>query len=198
MMSRETAGVCLLAALEAVGVREGRIQLPAIWDALATWLEDPVADVEPRHDRRFFYLSHAPAAIDPDRETVFAGAPPTAIAGLDLVCIEVGREFSRRIGPDSTRLRGSAGLTLWYEAGPAWDPLRETPDWIELGVSTCNYDWSADGRQPTWLTSQIKRSPVFDIASSESACAMTIEFNDENADGPEDVVIVAARPTGGS
>jgi hypothetical protein len=127
MMTRKTAGLCLRAALEAAGARE--------------------AD-----DRRFFSLSHAPAAVDPTRETVFAGEPPTAIAGRD----------------------GSVALTLWYAAGPAWEPLRETADWIELGVSTCNYDWSADGRDPTWLTSKLERSPVFRIASSERALAMTV------------------------
>jgi hypothetical protein len=196
MMTRETAGPCLLAALEAAGVRRGRIELPAIWKALAAWLHGPVGDVEPPDDRRFFYLSFAPAGVDPTGHT-FAGEPPTAIAGRDLICIEFGREFVRRTGPHSTRLLGSAGLALWYEAGPAWDPLRETPEWIELGVSTCHYDWSADGRRPTSLTSKLERSPVFDIASSERARVMTLWFRDENANGP-DVVIVASRPTSDS
>jgi hypothetical protein len=140
MMTRATAGPCLLSALEAAGVREGRIRLPAVWDALAAWLHDPVADVEPANDRRFFYLSSAPAAIDRRRETVFAGEPPPAIAGLDLICIEFGREFVRRTGPNSARALGSTAVTLWYEARPPWEPLRATPEWIELGVSTCHYD----------------------------------------------------------
>lgn len=197
-MTRETAGPCLRAALQAAGVREGRIQLRVFWDALAAWLHDPVAEVEPTDDRRFFYLSSAPAAVDPTIDTVFAGEPPTTLAGRDLICLEFGREFSRRTGPHSRRRLGGAGLTLWYDAGLAWDPLRETPEWIELGVSTCNYDWSADGRRPTSLTSKIARSPVFNIASSERARAMIMWSNDANANGPEDVVIVASRPTSGS
>ena len=188
----------MLSALEAAGICQGRIQLPAIWDALAAWLHDPVADVEPANDRRFFYLSHAPAGIDPIREAVFAGEPPRAIAGVGLICIEFGREFVCRTGPNARRGLGRAALTLWYEAGPAWEPLRETPEWIELGVSTCNYDWSADGRNPTWLTSELERSPVFEIASSERALAITVGFSDEHARGPDDVVIVASRRPSGS
>jgi hypothetical protein len=47
------------------------------------------------------------------------------------------------------------------------------------------------------LTSELERSPVFKIASSKHALAMTVGFRDGNADGPDDVVIVASRPTSG-
>jgi hypothetical protein len=144
MMTRGTAGASLFAALDAVGVREGRVQLPAIWGALTSWWVEPVADVAPSDDRRFFYLSQAPAGVDSFHDTVFAGQPPSAIAALNLICLEFSRDFVRRSSPRHLTGLGGAGITLWYQSAPIWDSLRATPEWIDLGISTPSYDWSAD------------------------------------------------------
>jgi hypothetical protein len=190
MMTRGTAGPRLFAALDAVGVREGRVQLRTIWDALCSWWVEPLAEVAPSDDRRCFYLSQAPAGVDP-KETVFAGAPPSAIASLDLVCLEFSRDFVQRTGPHSATGLGGAGVTLWYRFTPIWDSLRATPEWIDLGISTPSYDWSTAGRDAAWLIEQIERAPVFAIASAEPALALTMGYSNERADGPDDVVVVA-------
>lgn len=84
-MRRETARRELLESLDRVGIRSGGIDLPVIWPVVASWWRVPVSDVAPEDDERAFYLSLAPAAADRTTTTVFASAPPSVIAGIDLV-----------------------------------------------------------------------------------------------------------------
>jgi hypothetical protein len=138
------------------------------------------------------YMSSAPAVLERAGSS-FAGEPPSAITGADLVCIELGRRFDRRVSAtDTVGLRG-AWVTLWYGAGPAWEPMRERPDWIDSGVSTPNFDWAADGRDPASLTTALERSPIFEIASRERVLALTIAWRDGNADGPDELVVLRPR-----
>jgi hypothetical protein len=169
------------------------VQLPAIWDALTSWWLEPVSDVVPSGDRRFFYLSQAPADVDAATTSVFAGRPPAAIAALDLVCLEFSRDFVRWTRPNHGVGLGGAAVALWYESTPVWESLRTTPDWIDLGLPTPNYDWATDGRDPARLIAQIEQAPVFTIASTEPALTLTMGYADEHGDGPDEVVSIASR-----
>jgi hypothetical protein len=106
LMRRETAAKALLTGLERVGLRSGRVDLPTVWPVVADWWRMPVTDVAPENDLCECLLSLAPAVHHPNA-TIFAGSPPREIAGQDLMSLE----FSR----------GRAGLSVWYQAGRAWN-----------------------------------------------------------------------------
>jgi hypothetical protein len=175
----------LLAALDQVGFRSERIDLPAIWPAIASWWRAPAGDVADEDDRRTFYMALRPAAVPSGSS--FAGDPPTAIAGVDLVCLEFVRQLVTRM--DATAMVGtgdSAAVTLWYRADPSWERLRRSSSWIELGPSTPSLDWVACGRNVEWLIFAIEQSAVFDVASGQRALALEIA-----GDGAENLVVLA-------
>jgi hypothetical protein len=186
-MRRETAGRELLESLDRVGIRSGGIDLPVIWPVVASWWRVPVSDVAPEDDERAFYLSLAPAAADRTTTTVFAGEPPSAIAGIDLVEINFERQFSQRVDAITTEgLDGGAAVSLWYAAVPEWERLRDDPAWIDMGISTPHFDSSADGRHVERLIADLQRSAVFEIASRKRALALV--FTDSES---EDIVLLA-------
>jgi hypothetical protein len=141
----------LLAALDPLGFRAGRIDLPTLWPAVKSWLllPGPVA--------RDFLLMSAPG----DGTFSMAGEPPPPIAGRDLICIEFGR------GDDT-------GLVLWYADGPVWKPLAEEEGWIDLGPETVHIDGHAEGEHiptfPTWIESLL----AFQIACDQPPLAAVI------------------------
>jgi hypothetical protein len=169
MATRATARQQLLAALDPLGFRDGRIDLPLLWPAVKAWLLEPATDVQADGDERSFYLSRAPG----DGTDAFAGAPPPAIAGQDLVCIDVGRTFNVRDGIRSFQ-QGDIGLVLWYPDGPVWDPLAAEDGWIEAGPGTPHIDAFTRGDDPASLTSYIEHSLAFTIASRQHPLAAEI------------------------
>jgi hypothetical protein len=186
-MQRETAGRELLESLDRVGIRSRGIDLPVIWPVVASWWRTPVSDVAPEDDERAFYLSLAPAAVDRTTTTVFAGEPPSVIAGIALVSIEFVRQFSERLDAITTHgLDGDAAVSLWYAAVPEWERLRDDPHWIDMGISTPHFDSSADGRHIEWLIADLQQSAVFEIASRMRALALVFA-----SDESEDIVIPA-------
>jgi hypothetical protein len=189
-MTRRHVGPALLDALEAAGVAAGNLHFLAIWGQLAGWLQEPAVDVEPAEDCQDFYLSQTPATVD-DADTPFSGESPVEIAGQDLICVEFGRRFARRVGPFSTVGLGGATVTLWYLGGPAWRSLRETPEWIDMGPATCNYDWSTTAETPDVLVRALEPAPVLAICSAQSPLALTASYTDENANGPDPLVVIA-------
>ena len=128
-MTRGTVERELLAALDQVGFRSEPIDLPAIWPAIASWWRAPAGDVADEDDRRTFYMALRPAAVPSGSS--FAGDPPSAIAGVDLVCLEFVRQLVTRM--DATAMVGtgdSAAVTLWYRAHPSWERLRRSSSWV--------------------------------------------------------------------
>src|SRR5579884_720602 len=98
-MTRDSSASELLAALDRLGLRSGRIDLADIWPALAAWWSTPVTDLAESEDEEFaFLLSLAPARYE-ERATIFAGRPPAAIAGRELVCLDFERRFHERLDP---------------------------------------------------------------------------------------------------
>jgi hypothetical protein len=181
MTTRATARQQLLDALDPLGFRDGRIDLPLLWPAVKAWLLDPATDVEPNGDERTFYLSNAPA----DDILSFAGTPPAAVSGRDLICIELGREFHMRDGNRSLRL-GGAGLVLWYADGPAWEPLAAERGWIDAGPTTPHIDAFAHGDDTPRLTRFVEDSLAFTVASQQPALVAEI------TDGVVDNLVVLA------
>lgn len=160
--------------------------MPVIWPALAEWCRTPVDDVAPEDDERSFLLSVAPARAEPNA-SVFAGEPPSAIAGVELVCLEFERTFKRITETgDRERLDGGAAVVLWYEWGPAWDDLRGRSDWNGLGPSTPEIDEFADGRRVESLIEFIETaSGVLELAAHEPARALVLVGDD-----PPDLVVL--------
>jgi hypothetical protein len=161
-MVRETATRELVARLDRVGFRSGRAGLTEVWPAVADWWRTPLADAAPEDDRLVCLLSQAPARAEAGAGA-FAGSPPPEIAGRDLMCLEFGREFG-----------GDAGVTLWYEAGPAWEPLTRTSWWIAEGPSTPHLDAFGDGQDPARLIAWLEASGVLQVASSLPALAVVV------------------------
>ncbi len=128
----------------------------------------------------------APASPEPD-EGVFAGEPPDAVAGRDLVCVELARQFKRRIDPGRTQGLGGVGLTLWYAAGAAWAPARATEGWIEWGAHTSNLDWSSTGQDVAGFASALERSPAFRVAAAQRALALTVGTGE-----PDDLLVLGS------
>jgi hypothetical protein len=181
------AGTELLAGLDRVAVRCGRLDLATIWPVVAAWWRTPVDDVAAENDRHECLLSRAPAAHDP-HANVFAGTPPEEVTGQDLMCLEFGRQFVRRTSPIATvGLDGGAGLSLWYANNQDWDVLRQSPGWIEMGDSTPNVDALGDGSDPERLIAWLEASALFEVALSQPTLALV--FVD---DGPDDLVIAAS------
>ena len=186
MITHATARSDLVAMLDPLGFRSGRIDLPAIWPAIAAWMRLSAADVAPAGDERTFYLSRAPVGA----EGTFAGAPPAQIAAVDLICIELGRDFSS-VQPGRRERLGSVGVTLWYADGEPWEALPGMPGWIDLGPSTPNVDAFARGDDVEWFTEWISASPVLAVASHEAALAAAL------SDGVSDPLIVVADTRSG-
>ncbi len=157
-----------------------------IWPILAAWWRTSVDGVAAEQDERTFLLSVAPARAEPNA-TVFAGAPPSAIAGGELVCLEFERSFHRMTGPAGrVGLDGGASLVLWYDWGSAWEDLRRRSDWNGLGVSTPEIDAFADGRRVESLIDFIEtRSGVLELAAEEPARALVLVGDD-----PPDLVVL--------
>ena len=187
-MRRETAAKALLTGLERVGLRSGRVDLPTVWPVVADWWRTPVTDVAPENDLRECLLSLAPAVHDPNA-TIFAGSPAREVAGQELMSLEFSRAFVRRTGPNATvGLDGGAGLSVWYQAGPARERLRHSPEWIDMGPSTPNFDASGDGRATERLITALETSAMFEVALALPTLALV--FVD---DGADDLVIPARR-----
>lgn len=181
MTTRVSARSDLLALLDPLGFRSGRIDLPAIWPAVAARMCRPASDVAAEGDERTFHLSRAPAGA----EDTFAGAPPDPIAAVDLICLELGRTFST-VQPVRRHQLGSVGVTLWYADGEPWEGLRGMPGWIDTGASTPNVDAFARGDDVEWFTTWIRASPVFAVASREAALAAAL------SDSASDPLVVVA------
>lgn len=141
-------------------------------------MQQRASDVAPDGDERSFYLSRVPRDITPT-QSVFAGSAPQAIAALDLVCLEFGRDFNIIDNGRSNQL-GSVGVTLWYSDDQPWEVLSQMPDWIEAGPSTPHLDSFALGNDAGRLTNWIETSPVFEVASRQTALAA--ELFDSNHD----------------
>ena len=187
-MRREGAAKELLRALDRVGVRSGRLDFAAVWREVAAWWRTPISDVAPENDRHECLLSLAPAASHP-HANIFAGTPPHAIVGQDLMCLEFGREFVRRTSPTATAtLDGGAGLALWYAHNQDWEGLRRSPGWIEMGPSTPNIDASGSGSDPERLIAWLEASALFEVASRQQT--LSLVFAD---DSPDDLVFPASN-----
>jgi hypothetical protein len=177
----------LRSALESLGVREGQIELPILWPAIARWWSTPIEDLGPNEeDNLAFLLSLSPARRD-EHDTVFAGAPPRTLAGRELVCLEFERSFSVRLGPTRSRvIGGGGGLAFWYEYGPSWRSLRERASWIELGYSTPQLDASSFGSDAESLIRYVEQESGVLSAATERALAF--EFGGRDDD--EELVVV--------
>jgi hypothetical protein len=167
-----------MAALRSAGACARRIELPVIWPVLATWWRTPVDDVAAEEDERTFLLSVAPARVETNA-TVFAGAPPSAIAGMELVCVEFERRFHLTRADGRVGLDGGASLVLWYDWGPAWEDLRARSDWNGLGVSTPEIDAFADGCRVESLIDFVEtRSGVVELTAQQPARALVLVGDD--------------------
>jgi hypothetical protein len=174
-MTRDTSAGELVAAL----ARLGRIDLADVWPVLKAWWSTPVTDLAASEEEDFmFLLSLAPARYDP-RETIFAGQPPPAIAGRELVCLDFVRQFKERLDPiRSMGISGGAAVTLWYGYDRAWRELRERSDWIEMGASTPQLDAFARG-DPAPLIQYVEAdSGVLEAAARQRALAL-VAFDGE-------------------
>jgi hypothetical protein len=162
----------LVAALERVGIRSGRIDMPASWPALKSWWRAPLSDWSPDDEQRLFYLALRPA-VARQTGTVFAGMPPSVIADGDLVCLDFERKSVRR-SERAIVVEQAVALCLWCPAHAAWEQLRLEAGWIDLGPSTPSLDWFAEGRHSDELVSAFERSAVFEIASRQRPLALEV------------------------
>lgn len=171
-MTREGAEGELLLDLERAGLRSRRPQLSWIWPVIRAWWIRPVADVALENDERNFYVSFAPAA--PKEETVFAGEPPEALAGKNLISVEFGREFSRQINRISREgLKGGAGVTLWYAATAVWKQVEPSDSAFHSDPSTPMIDSYCDGRHVASFTARLEASVPCHIATTERVLALS-------------------------
>jgi hypothetical protein len=175
-MTRDSSLGELLIALDRLGVQAGRIDLGDVWPTLAAWWSTPVTDLAGSQEEEFAcLLSLAPERYS-DGATVFAGRPPAAIAGRELVRLDFEREFHERV--DDVRrvgISGGAGVSLWYGYDVAWQRLRERSDWIEMGAGTPQIDEFSDGRDPGKLTRYVEEeSGLLDAAAEHRALALSV------------------------
>lgn len=121
------------------------------------------------------------------KEPVFAGGPPEPIAGRELVCLELGREFCERTGPNSrTGIGGGAGVVFWYAYNTNWQRLRERSDWIEMGFGTPQIDESNLSRSRAELIDYIDgESGVLETAAQQPALALVV------GDAGDDLLCIA-------
>jgi hypothetical protein len=190
-MTRDSSTSKLLAALDRLGVRSGRIDLPDVWPTLAAWWSTPVTDLAESQEEEFaFLLSLAPASYE-EGATIFAGRPPAAIVGRELVRLDFEREFKERV--DDVRrvgISGGAGVSFWYGYGDAWKRLRERSDWIEMGISTPHIDACSDGRNLSTLVRFVEEtSGVLDAAAEDGALALVMV----DGDGDERLLVVGHK-----
>jgi len=175
-----------LDGLASAGTLAGAIDLPLVWPILSAWWRIPVVGVAPEDDEFEFLLSIAPAGAIRGKG-LFADEPPPAIAGVDLVQIDFGREFVHRTGPGSSiGLPGGVAVTLWYAVGPAWAKVPEqTDEWIDLGLSTPHIDDHSHGGRLSGYMERLERSAAFQTAWRERARALRLAFDDR-----DDVLVV--------
>jgi hypothetical protein len=190
-MTRASSVRELLIALHRFGVPAGRIDLADVWPTLAAWWSTPVTDLTGSQEEDFaFLLSLAPAIYD-DRAVIFAGRPPAAIAGRELVRLDFEREFHERVdGIVRVGISGGAGVSFWYDYDAAWERLRERSDWIEMGISTPQIDAFTDGRDPGTLIRYVEdASGVLGAAAEHRALALVIV----DSDGDEQLHVIGDR-----
>ncbi|HWI22377.1 MAG TPA: hypothetical protein VNT22_07160 [Baekduia sp.] len=175
-MTRDSSGAVFLGVLDRLGVRGGRIDLPDVWPILAAWWSTPVSDLAfDEQEELEFLLSLAPATKDVG-VSVFAGCPPDAIAGRELVCLEFSRGFHKVLAPNHlSGISGGAHLTFWYAYDAPWQRLRECSSWIEMGLGTPQLDASSRFSDPPTLIRYIgDESGVLDAAAEQPALALCV------------------------
>jgi hypothetical protein len=191
-MTRDSSASALLDALDRLGVRAGRIDLPELWPTVAAWWSTPVTDLDSSHEEYLAFLLSLAPADDDEGGTVFAGRPPAVIAGRELVCLEFHRSFSVRV--DDVRrigITGGASVSFWYGYDAAWQRLRERSDWIEMGAGTPQLDAFSDGRDPDKLIRYVEeKSGVLETAAGEQALALVAGDHE----GAEQWLVVGDRP----
>jgi hypothetical protein len=188
-MTRDSSARELLAAFDRLGVRGGRIDLPDVWPTLAGWWSTPVTDLAGAQEEELAFLLSLSPASHGERATIFAGRPPAAIAGRELVRLDFEREFKERLD-DVGRIgiSGGAGVSFWYGYDPAWQRLRERSDWIEMGVGTPQIDAFSDGRDPGKLIRYVEEtSGVLHAAAERRALALVV------VDGAGDEQLLVVR-----
>lgn len=187
-MTRDSSAAVLLQTLDRLGVSAGRIDLPDVWPTLAAWWSTPVIDLGPAEvDELGFLLSLAPAA---DQAHVFAGPRPAALTGRELVRLDFERSFHELVdGVGRVRISGGAGISFWYGYDAAWQQLRETSDWIEMGYSTPQIDEFDGGRDPGGLIRYVEGSGVLAAAADQPALALLMLDHE----GDERMLVVGDR-----
>jgi hypothetical protein len=190
-VKRESSASELLAALDRLGARSGRIDLVDVWPVLAAWWSTPVTDLADTECQEFAFLLSLTPAIHGERATIFAGRPPAAIAGRELVRLDFEREFHERIDHvQKVGIGGGASVSFWYGYDHAWQRLRERSDWIEMGVSTPQIDAFAGGPDPGELVRYVEQtSGVLDAAAETRAQALALI----DGEGDEQLLVVRAE-----